>query len=259
MPEWIAISANQHAEYTHLPREGFAFAANQPVTGLLLAELAKLLPHYSLGFIKQGEQYYPVALLSLDGKHNLYVHSDGRWLCNYVPASLRGFPFTLLNTEAGQKALCIDSAYLTKDAGEPIFDKDGKLDEKVSKLFDFLQQCEQNRQVTIASTQKLAEAGVIESWPLTLDREEGQEPLKFEGLYRVSEKALSALDADTYNTLRGGPMALAYAQLFSMSQLNQLIERAAFHHKQKGANKPMMDLEAFFDQSDEDISFNFDS
>ena len=259
MPQWIALSKTEHAVSYYLSRQGYAFAINQAVAHVLLAELPKLLPHYALGFIQQGEGYQPVALLSLDGQNNLYLHSDGRWLGNYVPASLRGYPFTLANTEDGQKALCIDQAHLTSDQGEPLFDEEVNLSQKVAKTLDFLQQCDKNRQVTTASTQKLHEAGVIEPWPLTLERGEGQEPLKVNGLYRINEKALNSLDADAYATLRGGPMALAHAQLFSMSQLSQLSERAKFHAQHATQEVPE-NLDSVFDGGDDDeLTLDFDS
>jgi hypothetical protein len=258
MTQWIALSRSQHADQCYLPRDGYHVAANQPVVTILLAELTKLLPHYTLGFIKQGESYQPVALLSLDGQANLYVAPNGKWLGSYVPASLRGYPFTLANTEDGQKALCLDHAHLTRGQGEPLFDAEGNLAQKVSQTLDFLQQCEQNRQVTLASTQALHDAGVIEPWPLTLERGEGQEPLKVNGLYRVSEQALNALDADAYIQLRGGPMALAHAQLFSMSQLNQLTERAKLHAQHATQEVPE-NLDSVLDgMDDDDLTFDFD-
>ena len=113
--------------------------------------------------------------------------------------------------------------------------------------------------MTAASTQKLHEAGVIEPWPLTLERGEGQEPLKVNGLYRVNEKALNSLDAEAYATLRGGPMALAHAQLFSMSQLSQLSERAKFHAQHATQEVPE-NLDSVFDGGDDDeLTLDFDS
>jgi hypothetical protein len=256
MPQWIAVSRTQHANQYHLPRDGYHFAANQPVASLLLAELSKLLPHYALGFIEQGESYQPVVLLSLNGQTNFYVAPNGKWLGNYVPASLRGYPFILANTEDGQRALCVDQAHLASDQGEPLFDEEGNLAQKAAQTLEFLQQCEQNQQVTAASTQKLHEAGIIEPWPLTLERGEGQDPLKVNGLYRVNEQALNALGAETYVKLRGGPMALAYAQLFSMSQLNQLTERAKFHAQHATQEVPE-NLDSVFD-NDDDLTFDFD-
>ncbi|MDZ7750180.1 MAG: SapC family protein [Gammaproteobacteria bacterium] len=258
MTEWIALSRSQHAGRHYLPREGYAFATNQAVASILLAELAKLLPHYALGFIEQGEGHQPVALLSLDLQTNLYVAPNGKWLGSYVPASLRGYPFTLANTEDGQKALCIDQAYFASDQGEPLFDTDGNLGQQVARTLDFLEQCEKNRPVTLAATKALSDAGVIEPWPLQIERGEGQEPLKLNGLFRVSEEALNALEADAYTQLRGGPMALAHAQLFSMSQLNQLTERARFHAQHHSAAKLPESLDALF-REDDDLAFDFNN
>jgi len=256
MPEWIALSRSEHAAKRYLPRDGYAFAANQPVASVLLAELAKLLPHYAMGFIEQGGGYQPVALLSLDGQRNLYLAPNGKWLGTYVPAALRGYPFTLANTEDGQKALCLDQAHLSDDRGEPLFDDDGNLGQSVARTLEFLQQCDRNRQVTLASAQALADAGVIEPWPLQVARGDEQEPLKVGGLYRIDEKALNALEADAYAALRGGPMALAHAQLFSMGQLNQLTERVRFH--QESQAEPPESLDELFG-GDDDLTFDFDS
>jgi len=256
MPRWIAVSRSQHAQKNYQPRERYHFAANQPVANVLLAELSKLVPHYALGFVEHGESYQPIALLSLDGHTNLYVHTDGRWLSTYVPAAMRGFPFTLANNKEGKQVLAIDQEHLSKEWGTPLFGEDGSLNEPVEQTLNFLQQCEQNRQVTAAATQKLAEAGVIESWPLELNTGEGQEPLPVNGLYRINEQALNGLEAQAYAELRGGPMALAYAQLFSMSQLNQLTERAKVRERHAEQNKPV-DLDELFGEEDDDLSFNF--
>jgi len=257
MPEWAAVSRTQHADRHYQPRQGYRFAAEQPVASILLAELGKLLPHYALGFVQQGEHYQPVALLGLNGQQNLYLHPDGRWLGNYVPASLRGYPFTLANTEDQQQVLCIAQEHLGEDdQSVPLFDEEGQLDQRVQKTLAFLQECEKNRQVTQAAAGVLGDTGVIEPWPLKVERGEGQEPLKVNGLYRVNEKALNALDADTYATLRGGPMALAHAQLFSMGQLSQLAERAKFHAQQQ-AGQPPESLDEVFGGDDDDLIFDF--
>jgi hypothetical protein len=259
MPQWIALSRTQHADHCYLSRDGYHFAVNQPVANVLLAELSKLLPHYALGFIKQEASYQAVALLSLDGQTNLYVAPNGKWLGNYVPASLRGYPFTLANTEDGQKAPCVDQAHLSEDQGEPLFDDDGNLAATVQKRLEFLNQCEQNRQVTQACVQKLEDAGVIEEWPLQIGRGEGQDPLKVNGLHRISEQALNSLNAETLHGLRGGPLSLAYAQLFSISQLSQLSERAKFQAKHAESGEPPEDIETLFGEDDDELNFDFDS
>lgn len=99
MTQWTPVTRSQHADKRYLPRKGYTFSINQTVASILLAELPKLVPYYVLGFIRKTSSYQAVALLSLDHQNNLYLQRDGRWLGSYVPASLRGYPFTLARIE----------------------------------------------------------------------------------------------------------------------------------------------------------------
>ena len=260
MPQWTVISKSRHAQANYHPRNGYHHAREQLVASVLLAELPKLIQHFVLGFVPSGERFTAVALLGIQQGQNLYVHPDGRWLGSYVPASVRGYPFNLLPDDQGQRVLCIDAEQLTQntDAGEPLFDPNGEPTEGVAKQLDFHQQCEADRQRTQKAMDALQQAGVLEPWPLAIPREEGQAPIQVEGLYRIDEKALNTLDADTYATLQGAPMALAHAQLFAAHQVHQLTQRAAFHGNlaDKGATEEP-DIESLFGDDDDDLSFNF--
>lgn len=270
MSQWIAVSRSQHADSYFWPRQGYGFAAQQQVVPVLIAELTKLLPHYALGFIPQGEgarqsshrHYQPVALTGLGGERNLYLHADGRWLANYVPSSLRGYPFRLAKADNDQQVLAVEQDSLTDEpTAQPLFDNDGNLTDKVQQTLNFLTQCDQNRQVTQAATQVLGETGLIEPWPLKLERGEGQEPLTVQGLYRINEKAMNELAAEAFADLRKhGALPLAYAQLFSMSQLSQLTERAKFHDKQhakQGDQSANRDIDSLLEGDDDDLTFDF--
>ncbi|WP_322529111.1 SapC family protein [Salinicola sp. LHM] len=260
MTEWIALSRTRHTDSHFLPRQGYAFAADRQVTPILLAELGKLLPHYPLGFVQQGDQFQPVALLGLSGP-NRYLHPDGRWMADYVPAGLRGYPFTLANAEDNQQVLCIDHDHIQEEpndsVSEALFDDEGSLSQRVQQTLDFLQQCESNRQLTIRACQTLGELGLIEPWPLQIGRGEDQTPLQVQGLFRINEKALNALEPTAFADLRKhGALALAYAQLFSLNQLHQLIEREKFHARQQPAQSPNGNLDSLFGE-DDDLSFDF--
>lgn len=260
MPQWIALSRAEHVDKYFQPRQGYRFAANEQVVPVLIAELAKLLPYYTLGFIQQGDDIHPVALTGLGGERNLYLHPDGRWLANYVPSVLRAYPFRVAKADNGQQVLAIEQESLVDDpSAQPLFNHEGHLAKKVQQTLDFLTQCDQNRQVTTAACQALKKAGVIEPWPLQVERGEGQEPLKMQGLYRINEPALNQLDAESFANLRGhGALPLAYAQLLSQSQLNQLSERAKFHAKHGATQEVPEDLDSVFD-NDDDLTFDFDS
>ena len=257
MPQWIALSPTQHAGQGYLPRDGYHFADQLNVAGILLAELNKLLPHYVVVLIKEGEHFQPMVLLGV-GERNLYVAPNGKWLGTYVPASLRGYPFTLANSEKpGEKVFAIDEQHLSNNQGETLFNEAGKLAGTAAQTLDFLTQCESNRTETQQACDALQRAGVIEHWPLTIERGEGQEPLTVNGLHRINEQALNSLENDVYATLKGAPMALAHAQMFSISQLNQLAERAKFHAEHGATQEVPEDLDSVFD-SDDDLTFDFD-
>ncbi|MDR5876014.1 SapC family protein [Vreelandella gomseomensis] len=260
MTQWIALSKTGHADTLYWPRDGYHFASDQQVVPVLLAELGKLLPHYALGFVKEGERYQPVAITGL-GQGNLYLHPEGKWLGNYVPAALRGYPFRLAQQE-DQTVLCVAQDHLTDDdAAKPLFDNDGNLAKTVSDTLEFLKQCEQSRQVTNACVQKLADAGVIEEWPLQIGRGDDQQPLKVNGLHRISEQALNALDAETLHGLRGGPLSLAYAQMLSTHQVSELTKRAELLAKVSDTHEVPENLDSVLDGmgDDDDLTFDFDS
>lgn len=226
MSDWIVLSRSAHAAAGYRPRERYGFTDRETTAAVLLAELGMLLPHYVLAFLAREDAPLPVALLSVDGRTNHYLHPDGRWLARYVPACFRGFPFALATIEGGQGTLCIRQEHLAETGGEAIFEEDGTLAAPVAQLFDFLGKCEADRARTRAAATALAEAGVLEPWPLRIERGEGEEPLGLGGLLRVSEARLNALEGGVYASIRGAPMALAHAQLFSMLQVQNLVARA---------------------------------
>jgi hypothetical protein len=260
MPQWIALSRTDHAETLYWPRNAYHFAAENQVVPILIAELGKLMPHFPLGFVSDEHGLHAVALLGLGEGRNLYVTPEGQWLGSYVPALLRGHPFRVVPNERGQVSLCIDKDHLTDEpSAKPLFNDEGNLAKPVAQTLEFLKQCEQNRQATQACTQKLADAGVIEAWPLQVKQDKGQAPKTLRGLHRINEKALNALDAETFHTLRGGPLSLAYAQMLSTHQLNQLTQRAELLSKAGSTQEMPENLDSLFDSEDDDLTFDFDS
>lgn len=262
MTRWTAVSRQQHADARWRPRKGFDFARPLQVVDILIPELSKLLPHYALAFIRREERFQPVALLGLGGEKNLYVDADGKWLGRYVPAALRGYPFTLAAREDGDKVLCLNEAHLVTegadgDGSQPLFGEEDKLADMAARSLDFLKQCDQARAGTAAATQSLADADLFQPWPLKVNRGEGQEPLTIEGLFHINEQRLNALDAEAFAGLRrAGALLLAYSQLLSMAQTEQLAQRAEHLGAQAKARSATDDLGSLFDDSG---SLSFDN
>lgn len=261
MTTWTAVSRNEHSSSHWKPRHGFEFFAEKQVVPIMLAELSKLLPHYAMGFVKNDDdEYEAIALIGLGGERNLYINKDSQWLCSYVPAHLRGYPFALLNDTSGEKILCIEGSHLSDNETLPrLFREEGELYSRVSEILGFLKQCELNRQQTEVAVAALASAGLIESWPLSIGRGEGEEPLTVNGLHRINEKELNLLDADRLAELRKtGALALAYAQLFSIAQIDQLTLRAEHLAKASKTALSSKGLDNLFSSEDYG-SLNFDA
>lgn len=261
MSSWIALSRTDHANKHWRPRKGYEFAATKQIVPVIIAELAKLLPHYVTGFAQGDDGSFQfVALVGVGGDRNLYITKDSQWLCSYVPASLRAYPFALLNDSEGNKVFCLDDDYLSDDDTFPrIFKDDSTLDKAAAETLDFISQCEQNRLLTVKACAALSEAGLIQSWPISIDRGEGQDPLKINGLHKVDEEKLGILDADALTVLRDlGGLPLAYAQLFSTAQVDQLTQRADYLAKEKDNVAPSSSLGSLLSNDDEG-SLNFDA
>jgi len=225
MPNYIPVTKERHATKRWRRVGSYAFASQQTAVTLLGAELGQAVRSFPLAFIKQGETFVLVAVLGLVQDRNVFVTSDGRWLGPYVPAALRVYPFALMRSEQGQQVLCVDEASgLIGDGpdGEPFVDETGiGPSEQVKKILDFLLKAERNRVGTAMATAALQSAGLIEAWPIVLKAQNRDE--RVEGLFRVNESALNSLDdAEFLELRRKAAIALAYAQLISMSNLGVL-------------------------------------
>lgn len=261
MGSWVAISKTAHAHKHWRPRAGYEFAASQQVVPVVMAELSKLLPHYVLGLIEAEEgKYQLVALVGTGGQRNLYVDNKSQWLCSYVPASVRAFPFALVRSTSGNNVFCIDDGSLCDDTTQPaLFDSKGDLSEMATETLDFVSQCEHNREVTELACKALLDAGLITEWPISINRGEGMEPVTINGLHRVNEEALNSLDAVSFADLRSnGALQLAYAQLFSMAQVSQLTQRAEYLAKASANATAPSGLENLF-SNDDSGTLNFDA
>lgn len=219
----VPLSRDRHAGKGWRRYSSYGFASTTALVPLVAAELAKAIQAMPVGFIEQGEATIPVAILGLEPGQNLYVAEDGRWLGSYVPAALRGYPFALARTEQGL-VLCINEAsgLLVEDGtGEPFFGEDGQITQAVKEVLDFLTQIEANRAATSTAMAALQEQGLIKPWPIAVQVQDQQRPVQ--GLFRVSEKALQALEADQLAAVhRAGGLPIVYGQLFSMSNLSLL-------------------------------------
>ena len=249
MSNWVTVSRQQHASMRYAPRQNYHFTAEQVVVPILAGELRQALTQFVMGFIKREERYHLVALLGRAAQSHQYLHpDDGRWIGSYVPAHFRGYPFTVARQKGSDEmVLQVHADHLLQQGGGPLFNEQGELAEPVRQQLGFVGECAKNRRLTDSACQTLAELGILQPWQV----DEGGPGVK--GLYQVEEAALNKLTAQQLHCLQGMPLAVAYGQIFSMAQHDQLAQRAALHAK---LDIPESVDELFMDDND-DLQFDF--
>jgi hypothetical protein len=108
--------------------------------------------------------------------------------------------------------------------GQLLIAADGMPSEQMKGIVAFHGEYRQLAERTQMMTKALKDAGVLEEGSLQLQPNEGGEAQRIGGFLVVSESKLKALPADALKKLlEADALGLAYAQLFSMGSLNQLL------------------------------------
>jgi len=223
-----AITRQEFATKTWRRAASYAFASQSHLLPVTVAELAKLVPAFPLGFVKAEQSFQLVAITSLQPGTNCFVAPDGNWIGDYIPVAIRAYPFQLVKPQDREEpVLCFDTGSgLLVDAGqgEAFFDADGP-SPVIKEVLNLLSSIEASRAEARPTVDALQAAELIQPW--TLNLQQGEKTVPVEGLFRIDEAALNALPDDDFLSLRkAGALALAYGQLFSMNQLAMLSKAA---------------------------------
>lgn len=220
------ISWERHGSKGWKGYENYRFAERTALAPLAASEISRAVLSLPIAFTQTNAGWQTVAVLSAMPEQNLYVAPDGRWLGGYVPASLRSYPFKLGRAEGSDEGfLCVDeaSALIVDKGGQPLFDDVAKLSARASEIWAFIVEVNRGQLQLNGATEVLANADILAPWPIKAI--DGDRELTVEGLHRIDEAALNALDDQAFAKIRkAGVLALAYAQLFSSSHMDRLNE-----------------------------------
>ncbi|KQT51936.1 hypothetical protein ASG43_20820 [Aureimonas sp. Leaf454] len=209
----------------------YGFARPVALASLAAPEVTKAALHLPLAFYPENGAWKLGAVLGLEPGQNLFVAPDGRWLGGYTPATLRSYPFRIGRPAGTEEAvLCIDEAsgLLVEGGGEPFFTDGGEIGASLAGIWSFLLEVAKGEAQLSAASALIAEAGLIEPWPIAL--KDGEATRNVEGLHRIGEEKLGALDDAAFSRLRrSGVLALVYAQMLSTGHFTKLGELAEAH------------------------------
>ena len=252
------ISKSDHANSYWKKPDSFLFADTLALVPIVAQELYNATMSLTTAFTKADDAYTLVAVLGLKENSNAYVSKEGAWLGKYIPAAIRAFPFSIANSDDDTQVLCINEDYILAeetDMSAPFFDDEGNPAQKVQDAFSFLNQLNQSIKATKNISDLLRKHDLFEAWPLKIDID--SIPTKIEGLYRISEEKLTALDAEAYPELMSsGAMLVAYSHLLSMQHVDEI---QSFLLSRYTASDEQMPEELDFDFFNDSESINFNN
>lgn len=263
MPQIEPISKIAHADKYWRRSPNYYFAAKDMIAPVVVPEITRVCVEYPLAFVPDEDRFALVALLGLQNEQNLYIHPEGRWMAEYIPAVYRAYPFALANTTDDKQVLCFDkeSGLLLEEDEEnaqPFFDTEGQPAPFLNRILEFLGNVRTGRQAAQQFSNLLQENNLIVPWELTAGPNNSGR--KIEGLHKVDEEALMAMSGEDFLKLReAGVIPLIYAQLLSMQNINALRNLARAHHRAETRQQGKQDggeLDLEFLNDDSSIKFH---
>lgn len=171
----------------------------------------------------------PVVMMGVEVGENLYIKGS-EWDGRYQPAYIRRYPFwtaRLPDTEA--PTLLIDAACsaFSDTEGEPLFDAEGKPAPKLEGALKFVENFEFEAARTKVFCERLVELELLRDMKADLSLPGGK-AITLDGFLVIDREKFLALPDDVVLELhRNGTMALIYAHLGSLENLQELVDRKA--------------------------------
>ena len=229
----VPLNRERHGELYIETVEGYSFAAQTNSIFISAVEFSPAMLEYPIVFASNDQGgIYPVALLGLKNKQNIFVGAQGKWDSDYIPAYARRYPFILATPDpvSDKFTVCIDEAYPgfnTAKEGQPLFDDKGEHTPMLSQAVNFLKDYQEHVQLTNAFCNNLVELQLLEPMQANVKLQSGED-LSIGGFQCVKREKLQQLNpgklADLVKTAQ---MELIYAHLLSLNNIAKLVRRMA--------------------------------
>lgn len=223
------LNSELHAELRITVPQNAGFAADAQVVPVLLSEFGDVALEYPIVFVKTTDaSWLALALTGLEPGRNVFVDAAGNWGANYVPASVRRYPFVLASGEAGSLAVAVDMALASEeDSALPLFDGAGNPAPVLQNAIGFLQSFQGQSQQTSALIARLDELELLIEAQFQIRDQDGGER-NVNGFFIVEEARLNTLRDDTIlDMFRKGQMSVVQTHLLSLKNIAALQRREA--------------------------------
>ena len=237
----VLLRFEEHRDAGLVPAAHFGFAGETAAVPLCGGEFVAAVRHYPIVF-SMGEDVAAFALVGIERDRNLFIERDGGWTAgSYVPAYVRRYPFTVMETaDRSQQLLSVDrgsdrfvaSASARADA-QRLFDAEGGPTEAARLAMAFCHAYHTDISATAAFGRALRAAGILLPYHADFRLHTGA-PHQVSGFHAVDEKAFRALPAETVAQWHGkGWLDLVTLHLASLQNFSTLID----HHARRASER----------------------
>jgi hypothetical protein len=223
------LNKERHAKWSVELGRNYAFARSTNSVPLTRVEFARAAREYPIVFAGPEDEPFPLAILGLSDRQNLYIGDDGNWNGDYVPAFVRRYPFVFTSLDEGQTfTLCVDEAFSgcnEDDRGERLFDDEGNTTRYLDNVLAFLREYQAEHQRTQAFARRMATLKLLEPVQANVAMTSGQK-LALTDFKVVSRTRLKQVgDAALREMFTSDDLELVYLHLQSMQAFTGLISR----------------------------------
>ncbi len=225
----VPVTAERHGGWAVELGRDYAFARSTNSVPLARVEFARASRDFPIVFAGPEEQPFPLAILGLADRQNLFIGDDGSWQGDYVPAFVRRYPFVFTTFDEGQSfTLCIDEAFsgCNEDGrGERLFDDAGKTTRYLDNVLAFLREYQVEHQRTQAFAKRIAALGLMEPVQANVATESGQK-LSLTDFKVVNRTRLKQVgDTALKEMFAADDLELVYLHLASLQAFSGLVGR----------------------------------
>jgi len=226
----VPLSKTRHQNLYVSPVKDYHHTQNTNSLYIAAVEFLQATREYPIVFgTGSNGSIFPLVILGLRNKENLYVGKKGEWLAGYIPAYVRRYPFILAGDKqnSGNFTVCIDESYPgfnDKKSGTRLFNDDGTESPLFKQSVNFLKEYQNHIQLTNLFCNIINELHLLEPMQAQLEKKGKKQTLG--GFMCVSRKRLKELPAEkTAALVKSDYLELIYAHLHSLTNLDRLIKR----------------------------------
>jgi hypothetical protein len=217
------LDPSRHRNTCVAPFPDFAHAREQQHAIVGYSEIPLAAADYPLALMKHADtgRFNIVALYGFSLRRNLFVIGS-HWHATYIPENSLRYPF--LANSAGALGLAIDerSELVGELDGQRLFDDAGNPTDYAMQVADTVRWLQRDFEAMQELVGVLLQLQLVRPLSLVLRMADGSES-EIEGLYSVSDKALSSLaDPDTVTLHRRGYLQAIAVLMASLVQINRL-------------------------------------